>query len=213
MKARADGEDPPLAETRAGGGNPLFAETREGEDDLLLAEARAGGDDLLLAGARAGDETAFRALWATVHRQAFGVCHRLTGNRADALDALQETQIAAWRGLAAFEGRASFRAWVLVIARNAAHTVVRRRSPGGMLFAEVDEHSAVVESFEDSVAGLADLRRALAALPSSQREALLLWAGGLTYEQVAVSLGVPLNTVRVWIHRGRGRLRAGLAEG
>ncbi|GAA2862315.1 ECF RNA polymerase sigma factor SigK [Streptosporangium fragile] len=173
--------------------------------------AALGDETLLVAEARAGDETAFRALWATVQRPAFGVCYHLTENRADALDALQETQLAAWRGLHTFEGRASFRAWVLVIARNAAHTVVRRRSCG-VLYAQVAEDSAVAEPFEDSVARLADLRRALATLPPSQREVLLLWAGGLTYEQVAASLGVPLNTVRVWIHRGRARLRAGLAE-
>lgn len=173
----------------------------------------AEDEDLLLAAARTGDEAAFAELWAAASRPAFGVCYHLTGNRADALDALQETQLAAWRGLAAFQGRAPFRAWVLAIARNAAHTVVRRRPPGGPLLAELAEEPAVAHSFEDAVARLADLRRALATLPAPQREALLLWAGGLTYEQVAVSLEVPLSTVRTWIHRARRRLQAGLAGG
>ncbi|MFD8561064.1 RNA polymerase sigma factor [Streptosporangium canum] len=173
----------------------------------------AEDEGLLVAAARAGDERAFAELWSTAQRQAFGVCYHLTGNRADALDALQETQLAAWKALASFEGRASFRSWVLVIARNAAHAVVRRRSPGGVLFAEVAEESVLAAPFEDAVAQLADLRRALATLPASHREALLLWAGGLTYEQVATSLEVPLNTVRAWIHRARRRLQAGLAGG
>ncbi|GAA3030468.1 sigma-70 family RNA polymerase sigma factor [Streptosporangium longisporum] len=191
----------------------LPAGTWTGAETEAETGAVAGAEEvLLLVRARTGDEGAFRALWDTAQRQAFGLCHQLTGNRADALDALQETQFAAWRGLAAFEGRSSFRSWVMVIARNAAYTVVRRRCPAGVVFAEVDETSAVTEPFEDSVARLADLRRAMAALPPSQRQVLLLWAGGLTYEQVAVSLGVPLNTVRVWIHRGRRRLRAGLSE-
>ncbi|MDP9867411.1 MULTISPECIES: RNA polymerase sigma factor [Streptosporangium] len=170
-------------------------------------------ESLLVAAARAGDEPAFAELWSSVRRQAFGVCYHLTGNRADALDALQETQLAAWRGLAAFEGRASFRAWVVVIARNAAHAVVRRRSPAGVFFAEVTEESLVAAPFEDVVAQLADLRRALDTLPASHREALLLWAGGLTYEQVAALMEVPLNTVRVWILRARRRLQTGLAAG
>ncbi|GGL16557.1 RNA polymerase sigma factor [Planomonospora parontospora] len=168
-------------------------------------------EGLLLAAARAGDEHAFAGLWATAQRQAFGVCYHLTGNRADALDALQETQLAAWKGLDSFAGRAPFRAWVLAIARNAAHTVVRRRAPGGALFSEVEEETVVTGPFEDTVAELADLRRALTALPESHREALLLWAGGLTYEQTAAALAVPLNTVRVWIHRARKRLQAELA--
>ncbi|GAA3101417.1 RNA polymerase sigma factor [Streptosporangium carneum] len=167
-------------------------------------------ESLLVAAARAGDETAFAQLWSAARRQAFGVCYHLTGNRADALDALQETQLAAWRGLAAFQGRAPFRAWVLVIARNAAHAVIRRRPPHAEFLAELAEEVMVVEPFEDSVARLADLRAALATLPVSQREALLLWAGGLTYEQVALSLGAPVNTVRAWIHRARRRLRTGL---
>ncbi|MBB2915263.1 RNA polymerase sigma-70 factor (ECF subfamily) [Streptosporangium becharense] len=175
-------------------------------------DAELDDEALLLAGARAGDETAFRALWAPVQRPAFGLCYHLTGHRADALDALQETQLAAWRGLHAFRGGSSFRAWVLVIARNAAYTVVRRRSQG-VLHAEMAEDSVIAEPFEDLVAGLADLRRALAELPPPQREVLLLRAGGLAYEEVAASTGVPLNTVRVWIHRGRRRLRAALAEG
>ncbi len=170
-------------------------------------------ESLLVAAALAGDEIAFARLWSGARRPAFGVCYHLTGNRADALDALQETQLAAWRGLAAFQGRASFRAWVLVIARNAAHAVVRRRPPHGMFLSEVTEESAVTAPFEDSIAQLADLRRALDTLPAPQREALLLWAGGLTYEQVAVALKVPLNTVKALIHRARGRLRTGLAGG
>ncbi|MEV8638368.1 RNA polymerase sigma factor [Streptosporangium sp. NPDC051023] len=170
-------------------------------------------ESLLVAAAQAGDEIAFAELWSAARRQAFGVCYHLTGNRADALDALQDTQLAAWRGLAAFQGKAPFRAWVLVIARNASHSVIRRRPPLGTLMAEIEEELVVADPFEDSVARLTDLRRALATLPASQREALLLWAGGLTYEQVALSLEVPLNTVRAWIHRARRRLQTGLADG
>ncbi|GIH94738.1 RNA polymerase sigma factor [Planobispora siamensis] len=167
-------------------------------------------ESLLVVAARAGDETAFAALWSTAQRQAFGVCYHLTENRADALDALQETQLAAWKGLATFEGKAPFRAWVLAIARNAALAVVRRRAPGGAVFSEVVEDSAVTDPFEDTVAELTDLRRAMSALPSSHREALLLWAGGLTYEQVAGTLGVSINNVKVWIHRARRKLQAEL---
>ncbi|MER7210239.1 sigma-70 family RNA polymerase sigma factor [Streptosporangium sp. NPDC000239] len=176
-------------------------------------EDAADGESLLVAAARGGDERAFAELWSMARRPAFGVCYHLTGNRADALDALQDTHLAAWRGLPAFQGRSPFRAWVLAIARNASHSVIRRRPPRDALMAEVAEELLVADPFEDSVARLADLRRALTGLPASHREALLLWAGGLTYEQVALSLGVPLNTVRAWIHRARRRLQTGLADG
>ncbi|WP_226354833.1 RNA polymerase sigma factor [Pseudonocardia sp. ICBG601] len=60
----------------------------------LLRPLHAGDTAELLERARAGDEQAFRALWAPAHRQAHALCLRLTGNRADADDALQDTQIA-----------------------------------------------------------------------------------------------------------------------
>ncbi|WP_169950695.1 RNA polymerase sigma factor [Microbispora sp. H11081] len=168
------------------------------------------GDDeaVLVAAARVGDAEAFRALWATVERRAFGLCFHLTGNRADALDALQNAQIAVWKGLPAFEGRAPFAAWVLVVARNAALSVLRHRSNREEpLFSEAAEPVAAERGFDETVAEMLDLRQALAALPPAHRDALLLWAGGLTYEQTAAVLQVPLNTVKVWIFRARGRLR------
>ncbi|GAA4583364.1 sigma-70 family RNA polymerase sigma factor [Planotetraspora phitsanulokensis] len=173
------------------------------------------GDDenILLGAARAGDAEAFRRLWAPVERRAFGLCLHLTDNRADALDALQETQIAVWRNLGRFEGRAPFAAWVMVIARNSARSVARRvrAAREDLLFPEV-EPVDVESGFDETVAGLVDLRRALATLPASHKEALLLWAGGLTYEQTAAALQVPLNTVRVWIFRARKALRETLGR-
>ncbi|GAA1294269.1 sigma-24 (FecI-like protein) [Planotetraspora silvatica] len=174
------------------------------------------GDDenILLPAARAGDAEAFRLLWAPLERRAFGLCLHLTDNRADALDALQETQIAVWRNLDRFEGRAPFAAWVMVIARNSARSVVRRvrAAREDLLFPEAAEPEAVESGFDETVAGLVDLRRALATLPETHKEALLLWAGGLTYEQTAAALQVPLNTVRIWIFRARKALRETLGQ-
>ncbi len=62
----------------------------------------------LVAAAQAGDQQAFRMLWAGAERQSHALCLRLTGNRADAADALQEAQIAVWRNLHRFEGRCPF---------------------------------------------------------------------------------------------------------
>ncbi|GIH70121.1 RNA polymerase sigma factor [Sphaerimonospora thailandensis] len=164
-------------------------------------------EGVLLTAARAGDTQAFRALWAVVERRAYGLCLHLTGNRADALDALQDTQIAVWRGLDGFEGRAQFGAWVLAIARNAALALIcRRPSYQDLLFLETAQPPPEA-GFDETVADLVDLRRALAVLVPAHREALLLWAGGLTYEQTAAVLGVPVNTIKVWIYRARGSLR------
>jgi RNA polymerase sigma-70 factor, ECF subfamily len=82
----------------------------------------------VLARARAGDEEAFREL-TDPHRRALQLhCYRILGSMQDAEDLVQETLLAAWRGLAAFEGRASLRAWLYRIATNRCLNALRARS-------------------------------------------------------------------------------------
>jgi RNA polymerase sigma-70 factor (TIGR02960 family) len=66
--------------------------------------------------ARSGDEAAFEQLIAPHRREMQLHCYRILGSVADAEDALQETWLAAWRGLDGFEGRASLRTWLYRIA-------------------------------------------------------------------------------------------------
>jgi RNA polymerase sigma-70 factor (TIGR02960 family) len=72
----------------------------------------------LLARARAGDGEAFEELIAPHRRELLVHCYRMLGSFSDAEDALQDTLLAAWRGLAGFEGRASLRTWLYRIATN-----------------------------------------------------------------------------------------------
>jgi RNA polymerase sigma-70 factor (ECF subfamily) len=92
-----------------------------------------------LVRARAGDEAAFRALTGPFQRELQVHIYRVVGSAQDAEDLLQETLLAAWRGLDQFEGRASVRAWLYRIATNRALDAVRakgrrppERQPDGM---------------------------------------------------------------------------------
>jgi RNA polymerase sigma factor (sigma-70 family) len=84
-----------------------------------------------LARARAGDEDAFRELTDPYRRELQVHIYRVVGSTQDAEDLLQETLLAAWRGLEQFEGRASVRAWLHRIATNRALDALRasRRRP------------------------------------------------------------------------------------
>ncbi|HXB46828.1 MAG TPA: RNA polymerase subunit sigma-70 [Streptosporangiaceae bacterium] len=82
--------------------------------------------DALLDLARSGDEAAFAELVSPHRRELHLHCYRLLGSFDDADDALQETLVAAWRGLPAFEAKASARTWLYRIATNTCLNLVRK---------------------------------------------------------------------------------------
>jgi RNA polymerase sigma-70 factor (TIGR02960 family) len=91
---------------------------------------RDGGADVsegALTRARAGDEAAFRELVEPYRRELHLHCYRILGSLDDAEDIVQETLLAAWRGLGAFEERASLRSWLYRIATNRCLNALRDR--------------------------------------------------------------------------------------
>jgi RNA polymerase sigma-70 factor (TIGR02960 family) len=81
-----------------------------------------------LSRARAGDEQAFRELTDRYRRELHVHCYRILGSIQDAEDLVQETLLAAWRGLEGFAGRGSLRAWLYRIATNRCVNALRGRA-------------------------------------------------------------------------------------
>src|SRR5215471_10712100 len=82
----------------------------------------------LLDRARTGDGEAFRELVAPYQRELHVHCYRMLGSVQDAEDALQDTLLSAWQGLAGFEGRASLRTWLYRVATNRCLNALRSAS-------------------------------------------------------------------------------------
>ena len=78
--------------------------------------------------ARAGDERAFADLTGPYRRELQVHCYRMMGSLTDAEDMLQETMLAAWRGLAGFQQRSSLRSWLYRIATNQCLNALRAAS-------------------------------------------------------------------------------------
>ncbi|MGR7023376.1 RNA polymerase subunit sigma-70 [Geodermatophilus sp. URMC 62] len=80
-----------------------------------------------VAAARSGDEAAFARLVARHRRELVAHCYRMLGSPLDAEDALQESLLAAWRGLPGFEGRSSLRTWLYRVTTSVCLRRARRQ--------------------------------------------------------------------------------------
>jgi RNA polymerase sigma-70 factor (ECF subfamily) len=170
-------------------------------------------DDELLARARAGDADAIEILLTRYEPQIYRFALRMCGDEADARDTLQETMIAALRGLPDFRGDARLSTWLYQIARS--FCIKQRRSVRGG--EELSPATAAPAHTEPDARvhareiGLA-LAAALHALPPANREAVVLRdVEGLSAEEAAEVAGVEVRALKSRLHRGRVELRAHLA--
>jgi RNA polymerase sigma factor (sigma-70 family) len=149
---------------------------------------------------------------ARVYRLAF----RLTGNSHDAEDLTQEVFVRVFRSLPSYTP-GTFEGWLHRITTNLFLDMTRRRQR--IRFEGLGEETTAKlsgaeptpsQAFDDRHLDF-DISAALADLPPEYRAAVVLCdIEGLTYEEIAVVLGVKLGTVRSRIHRGRAQLRAAL---
>jgi RNA polymerase sigma-70 factor, ECF subfamily len=150
----------------------------------MTAEASRIDGAQWLAAARIGDEQAFERLLEPHRRELHVHCYRLLGSLDDADDALQETALRAWRGIASFESRAPLRAWLYRIATNVCFRAIERRSraPEPLDPASV-EIASYLQPYPDSLLELAVEEResvglafvsVMQLLPPRQRAVLVL---------------------------------------
>lgn len=175
----------------------------------------------LVRAARSGDQSAFEALVKANQAMAYQLAYRMTGNPEDAADLTQEAFLNAWRGLAAFDGRASFSTWLYRLTSNACIDFLRREKRRISL-------SMTLEDKEDEEGRQADLpdqrfsperelekkeaaealRRGLAALTPEYREILTLRElEGYSYQELSRKLGLEEGTVKSRLARARLALR------
>ncbi|OBA32562.1 MULTISPECIES: RNA polymerase sigma factor [Rhodococcus] len=161
----------------------------------------------LIERCRAGDRAAFAELVAPSRERVWAVCVRITGNRHDAEDALQDALIAAWQNLGRFRGTATSGTWLYRIASNAALAVVRTRR-GEVLDERLgDEYVSGETPLAESVVDGDVVRRAFLLLPEQFRVVIVLREyAQLGYAEIATHQGVGVQTVKSRIRRARMQL-------
>ena len=177
-----------------------------------LDSLSAGGDAEVLERCRAGDEAAWNELVTRHTRRVFAVAYRFTGRVDEAEDLTQEVFVKVYQNLHRYRSQdAAFTTWLTTVARNQAIDHYRRRREERL---RRHEDPAVIEAAAAPGDGpQADVERAervsfvrsgLRALPVDLREPLLLCdIQGLSYDEVARLLEIPLGTVKSRINRGR----------
>lgn len=156
---------------------------------------------------------------ARVHgRKIYNFAYRLCGNPDDAADLVQEVLLRVRKGLASYQP-GSFDGWLWRITHNAFIDEVRRRQrrPTSPLPEAIDRWDAQTSPGADEQLAASrlgdDIQAALLELPYEFREAVVMCdVIGLSYEEIARAVAVPVGTVRSRIHRGRKLLRGVLAQ-
>jgi RNA polymerase sigma-70 factor (ECF subfamily) len=158
-----------------------------------------------------GEPDAFRVLVERYQGRALGHAIAIIRNRDDAQDAVQDAFLNAHRALHTFDQDRAFYVWFYAILRNCCYKLLSRRRSDAV------DHAARLDLLESPtlpVDDRLDIERALAALPPADREVLMLrHFDGLSYAELAASLGIPVGTVMSRLFNARKRLRDGLSGG
>jgi RNA polymerase sigma-70 factor, ECF subfamily len=174
-------------------------------------------DRSLVRCAQSGERRAFDQLVLKYRSRIVDLAMRYTRNRADAEDATQESFIKAYRGLRHFRSDSAFYTWLYRIASNCAKNVLKARRRNSLKNAIdfSDYHHAVRHptclwdlATPEELALTADIRgmttATLECLSKEQRTAITLREiDGLSYQQIAAAMSIPVGTVRSRVFRAR----------
>jgi RNA polymerase sigma-70 factor (ECF subfamily) len=140
---------------------------------------------------------------------------RLLGDAGDAEDALQESLLRAYRGRGRLRPDSNERAWLYKIATRTAFNALKRRKRAAAWMADVDLDTLSTNSADalDRREQLRAVAHAVEALPSKQRAALMMRQfQGLSYAEIAETLGCSPAAARANVYQAVRRLRASLVD-
>ncbi|MCS7252625.1 MAG: sigma-70 family RNA polymerase sigma factor [Armatimonadota bacterium] len=179
-------------------------------------------EERLIEACLRGEEWAWRELIALFHGRVYGMAYRVLGNHDDAMDVTQEVFIKVLEGLKRFRRGSTLSTWIYRISVNVCFDYLRRRREAPMSSLTEDERN---EAFAlpdpspspDEIAERGNLkelvRAAVSRLPVHLRIVIVLCdLEGLSYEEAASILHVPIGTIKSRLNRARLLLRNELSK-
>jgi RNA polymerase sigma-70 factor (ECF subfamily) len=173
-----------------------------------LGSSTGGGASVvepeLIKAAQSGDREALVSLLRKIEHQVYRTAYYLLNNEQDAMDASQEALIRIYTKIRSYEEKAQFQTWVQRIVTNICIDKFRRRRPS----VSIEEHDLVfragdnVEAEVLSAYASDDIREAINRLPDHHRTVVVLrYLQDFSYNEIAESLNLPLNTVKSYLLR------------
>lgn len=182
------------------------------------------GEKVLLARAKKGEIAAFESLMTAYENRIYSLALRSTGSEQDAADITQEVFLRAWKNLDSFRGDSSLSTWLYRVTSNLCVDFARKKAAEGMPTSIDDEESPAADLADasrmaqpEAAAENSELREelqfALAQLSEEHRRVVLLRdVAGMTYTDIARTLGLEEGTVKSRLARARAGLRKILLE-
>lgn len=192
-------------------------------------DLRSVPDQEVVELAKAGRHDAYRELIRRYERPVFSLVFRMVRDRETAEDLSQETFIKVLNAIGSYRPEFKFSSWVFKIANNTAIDHLRRRELD-TLSIEGSPHATTPEAIEATALQLGgggespletveakelggEIEAAISRLRPEYRSCILLrHVDGRAYEEIAEILGLPLGTVKTYIHRARNELRVALGH-
>lgn len=170
------------------------------------------GESRLMRRFRGGDPEAVAELYGLYGRAVFSVTLRALGDRSLAEEATQQTFVQAWRAAGRFEVGKDPAPWLYAIARRVAVDTYRRERRHRVDREEETEIAALPPSFE-AMWEAWEVRTAIEKLGEDERQVIeATHFRGMTHEEAAAELGIPVGTVKSRSHRAHRRLAGMLSH-
>lgn len=159
--------------------------------------------------------TEFNAAYNLIENLLFGFAMKLTKNKENAKDLVQETFCKAFKNKDRFSNGTNFKAWMTTIMRNSYITDYRKSKTRKQVMASVDDFSYFIESKAsgdsgDSIVMMKELNNLVGELSTDLKQAFTMFVNGYQYEEIAERVNVPIGTVKSRIFFARKKLRTSL---